>query len=55
MKLTETDKQILKDLCEQHKINFEKILKLIQIEQDYQQKGNRVGIYDALKEVIKQN
>lgn len=55
MKLTEHDKQLLKELCEQHKANFEKVLKLIQIEKDYQQKGNRIGIYDSLKDVIKQN
>lgn len=53
MKLSEQDKQLLKELCEQNKVNYEKILKMIEIEKDYLQRGNRVGIYDALKEVIK--
>ena len=53
MKLTEHDKQILKELCEQHKVNFDKVLKLIETEKDYLQRGNRVGIYDALKDIIK--
>lgn len=55
MKLSEHDKQLLKELCEQHNVDFEKVLKLIQTEKDYQQKGNRVGIFDALKDVIKQS
>lgn len=55
MKISEEDKQILKELCEQHKVNFVKVIKLIEIEQNYVQRNSRVGIYDALKEIIKQN
>lgn len=55
MKLSEEDKQILKELSEQHKVNYEKVLKLIETEQNYVQRNSRVGIYDALKEVIKQS
>lgn len=53
MKLTEQDKQILKDLCTQHNVNYDKVLKLIETEEEYLLRGNRVGIYDALKEIIK--
>ena len=53
MKLSEHDKKLLKELCEQYKVNYEKILKMIDIEKDFLQRGNRVGIYDAIKEVIK--
>lgn len=55
MKLSEHDKKLLKELCEQHKVNYEKVLKMIEIEKDYLQRGNRVGIYEAIKEVIKRD
>jgi hypothetical protein len=54
MKLSEDDKKILKELCEQHKVSYEKVIKLIETEKEYVQRNARVGIYDALKEIIKQ-
>ena len=53
MNLTENEKQILKELCEQHKINFEKAVMLIEKEKEFELKGRRTGVYDALKDILK--
>lgn len=55
MKLTEQDIQLLKELCEQHNVSFDKVMKLIETEKEYQQRNNRIGVYDTLKEIIKQS
>ncbi|MFC5271402.1 DNA modification system-associated small protein [Adhaeribacter terreus] len=53
MNLKEEDKQLLKELCNQYKISYEKVLKLIDITKEYEFKDRRTGIYDALAEIIK--
>ena len=53
MKLTSEDKQMLKELCDQHEVSYEKILKLLDTVRDYEFKDRRIGIYDALREILK--
>ncbi|PFT19403.1 hypothetical protein COK52_23100 [Bacillus thuringiensis] len=53
MKLSIEDKLLLQELCSQHHVSFEKVLKLLDIVQEYEFKERRTGIYDALREVVK--
>lgn len=53
MKLKEEDKQLLKELCREHNISYEKILKLLATSREFEFKERRAGIYDALAEIIK--
>lgn len=55
MKLKEEDKQLLKELCIQYKVSYEKMLKLLDTTKEYEFKERRSGIYDALSEIIKSN
>ncbi len=52
MKLSVEDKKLLEELCNQCDIGYVKVLKLLEIEQDFEFKERRIGIYDALREVI---
>ena len=53
MNLSVEDKQLLKELCEQHGIGQEKVLKLLQTVREYEFKDRRTGVYDALREILK--
>ena len=55
MNLPTEDKQLLKELCKQHSVNLEKVLKLLETVQDYEFKDRRTGVYDALKKTLKQS
>lgn len=52
MKLPESDKKLLKELCEQKNVKFYKVLKLLDIERTFELKERRIGIYEALKDII---
>ena len=53
MKLSEEDNQLLKELCLQHHVSFDKVVKLLEIIREYEFKDRRSGIYDALREILK--
>jgi len=53
MKLSQEDKRLLRELCEQHNISFEKVTKLLNTVKKFEFKDRRTGIYDALKDIIK--
>lgn len=53
MNLTLEDKRLLEELCEQHNISFEKVMKLLKTVREHEFKERRSGIYDALREIIK--
>lgn len=53
MNLSIEDKQLLQELCEQHEVSFEKVLKLLETVREYEFKDRRTGIYDALREILK--
>ena len=53
MKLKEEDKELLKELCSQYQVSFEKVLKLMDTVKEYELKERRVGLNDALKEIIR--
>lgn len=53
MKLKEEDKQLLKELCNQFSVSYEKMIKLLDTTKEFEFKERRSGIYDALSEIIK--
>lgn len=53
MKLSTEDKALLKDLCSQHQVSYEKVIRLLDIVQDYEFKDRRTGIYDALRDILR--
>jgi hypothetical protein len=53
MKLSNEDKVLLNELCLQNQVSFEKVIKLLDIVQDYEFKERRLGIYDALRDIVK--
>jgi hypothetical protein len=53
MKLSEEDKRMLRELCDQQKVSYDKVLKLLDTVKEYEFKDRRTGIYDALREIIK--
>jgi hypothetical protein len=53
MNLTSEDKRLLEDLCQQHAVSADKVLKLLDTVRDYEFKERRTGVYDALREILK--
>jgi hypothetical protein len=53
MSLAEDDERLLRELCEQHGVSAEKVLKLLETVQDYELKDLRAGVYDALRDILK--
>ena len=53
MNLTLEDKRLLEELCDQHGVNSEKVMKLLDTVRDYELKDRRTGVYDALREILK--
>ena len=53
MNLTTEDQRLLEELCQQHKVSFDKVVKLLDTVREYEFKERRTGVYDALKEIMK--
>lgn len=53
MNLSIKDKQLLQELCAQHEVNVDKVLKLLDTVREYEIKERRAGVYDALREILK--
>jgi len=53
MNMTLEDSRLLADLCEQHGVSADKVLKLLDAVREYEFKDRRTGIYDALREILK--
>lgn len=52
MNLSTEDKRLLEELCQQHGVNPEKVIKLLDTVRDYEFKERRTGVYDALREIL---
>jgi hypothetical protein len=50
--LSEQDKQLLEELCLQNDVSVEKVIKLLSTVRDYEFKGRRAGVYNALKKIV---
>lgn len=53
MNLTSEDKRLLDELCQQHGVSADKVLKLLDTVRDYEFKERRTGVYDALRDILK--
>lgn len=53
MTLADDDQRLLRELCEQHGVSTDKVLKLLETVRDYELKDRRTGIYDALRDILK--
>ncbi|MDE2126051.1 MAG: hypothetical protein KGJ62_05635 [Armatimonadetes bacterium] len=53
MNLSYDDRQLLKELCEQHGVSQEKVLKLLDTVREYEFKDRRTGVYDALRDILR--
>jgi len=53
MKLSLEDKRLLEELCEQHGVSTDKVIKMLDAVRDYEFKERRTGVYDALREILK--
>ena len=53
MNLSLEDSRLLEELCGQHGVSQEKVLKLLDAVRDYEFKDRRTGVYDALREILK--
>ena len=55
MLLSSEDKKLLKELCLQHQVSYEKVVRLLDIIQDYEFKNRRTGVYDALRDILRES
>lgn len=53
MNLSLEDSRLLEELCDQHGVSQEKVLKLLDAVREYEFKDRRTGVYDALREILK--
>ena len=53
MNLTTEDQRLLEDLCQQHQVSFDKVVKLLDTDREYEFKERRTGVYDALNSMFK--
>jgi hypothetical protein len=51
--LSSEDKQLLQELCSQHEVSMDKVLKLLDTVREFEFKDRRSGIYDALRDILK--
>ena len=52
MNLTTEDQRLLEELCQQHQVSFDKVVKLLDTVREYEFKERRTGVYDALREIL---
>jgi hypothetical protein len=50
--LTTEDQRLLEELCEQHGVSAEKVLKMLNAVFDSQFKDRRTGVFDTLREIL---
>jgi len=55
MNLSEEDKRLLEELCLQHDVRIEKVLKLLTTVREYEFKDRRTGIYNDLRNIVLEN
>lgn len=53
MKLSTDDIRLLEELCEQHSVQAETVVNLLNTVRDYEFKERRTGVYDSLREILK--
>lgn len=54
MKFKEEDLTLLKKLCRDYDVSYDKVLKLITTIKEYEFKDVRTGVYDALRQILQE-
>jgi hypothetical protein len=52
MNLTTEDQRLLEELCREHQVSFDKVVKLLDTVREYEFKERRTGVYDALRDIL---
>lgn len=52
MNLTTEDQRLLEELCQEHQVSLDKVVKLLDTVREYEFKERRTGVYDALREIL---
>ena len=52
MNLTTEDQRLLEELCREHQVSLDKVVKLLDTVREYEFKERRTGVYDALREIL---
>ncbi len=52
MNLTTEDQQLLEELCREHQVSLDKVIRLLDTVREYEFKERRTGVYDALREIL---
>ena len=52
MNKNKEDEDLLKNLCKTYNLSYKKVNLLLDVIKDYEMREKRMGIYDALKEII---
>jgi hypothetical protein len=52
MNLTTEDQRLLEELCREHQVSLDKVIKLLDTVREYEFKERRTGVYDALREIL---
>jgi len=55
MNLTTEDERLLEELCQEHRVSLDKVVKLLGTVREYEFKERRTGVYDALREILQSN
>lgn len=53
MNFSTEDSQLLDELCKQHGVCPDKVLKLLDAVREYEFKDRRTGVYDVLRDILK--
>jgi hypothetical protein len=53
MNMTIEDQRLLEELCEQHGVSAEKVLKMLDTMREFEFKDRRTGVYNALRDILK--
>lgn len=51
--MNNTDQQLLKELCKQYDVSFDKVNRLLETVKEFQFRDRRTGIYEELKSIIR--
>ena len=55
MNLTFQDRELLREICRENDVSYDKIIRLLETVRDYEFKERRRGINDALRTILEQS
>lgn len=55
MNIPDDDKDLLIELCRKYNLSSEKVLRLLKVIREYEDRDKRIGVNESLKEIISTN